>query len=65
MFKDGLLVGSVTAILAASATIGTFACKDAVTIGEAMSCGNVSVTGGSKEKSSVVSCGGTKMASTL
>lgn len=65
MFKDGLLVGGVSIIVSALVPIGTVTCLDTVTIGETIPCGKTSCTGGSKEKSSVVYCGGTKYAPTL
>lgn len=55
----------MTVIVSALVSIKALACVDAVTIGETISCGCASLTGGSKEKSSVVYCGGTKSASTF
>lgn len=63
--KDGLLVGTITVIVTSLVTIDRVARVDAVTMGETISCGRASLTGGSKEKSSVVKATGTKIARTL
>lgn len=63
--KDGFLVGTMTVIVTSLVTIDKKACVDSVTMGETMPWGRASLTGGSKEKSSVVKNVGTRMASAL
>lgn len=63
--KDGFLVGAISMIVSTLVSLGTLANYDSVTIGETMSYGNAPFTGGSKEKSTVVPCEGTLMASTF
>lgn len=53
--KDGFLVGTITVIVTVLVHIGWKARGDIVTIGETISIGEASFTGGAKEKASVVS----------
>lgn len=63
--KDGFLVGSVTIMVPPLESMGTLTCCDTVTMGETSSKGKVPLTGGSKEKSTVVHKVGRSEATTL